>query len=191
MTGWFGRGRTRALLSAGLLVGVGAVTTSAYWRDQGSVPGVSFSTGALHIDLAANVRVKPETYTWSSFPLNAIVPGTSRSATLPVTNNSAGAASFSYRVQMAATDVGGGNLAAALQVTVRRGGTSDGTTCSGGTLVGSANATLDGFDQPAGATLAPTQAHSMCVEVGLPSGASVTSGAQASLTLTFPATQVP
>lgn len=183
--GWFGRGRTRALLSLGLLVGMGAVATSAYWTEQVSITGTAVQSGALHIDLASNNKVKPETYSWTGLSLSNMAPSTSRAAVLPVTNNSRGAVTFSYRIQASAT----GALGAALQVTVRRGGTSNGTTCSGGTLIGSANAALNGFDQAAGANLAPTQAHALCVQVTRPAVAPASS--TSNLTFTFPASQVP
>lgn len=188
---WFGQGRTRALLSVCALLGAGAVVTSASWRDQGTVGGTSFSTGALHIDLASNVRVKPESIAWPGPSLLNLGSSVSKSVVVAVTNNSQGNSDLSYRIQGAATNTGGGNLVAALQITVRRGGTSDGSTCSGGTLVGSANSALSGFDQPAGANLTPTQSHSVCLQITRAASPAVTTGSQASVTLTFPATQVP
>jgi hypothetical protein len=169
---WFGRGRTRALL---------------YFTDRATVAGTSISSGTMHVDLAANFRVRPESYSWAALSPTNLAPGSSKSALLTVSNNSRGAVPFSYRVNAAAT----GTLGTALKVTVRRGGSSNGTTCSGGTLLGSADATLNGFDQSAGANLAPTQAHSMCVQVTLPAGSSVSPSSSSALTFTFPATQVP
>lgn len=183
--GWFGRGRTRALLSTGMVLGIGAVATSAYWTEDVAVTGTTVQSGALHIDLASNDKVKPEAYSWTGLALGNMAPSTSRAAVLPVTNNSQGPVTFSYRIQASAT----GALGAALQVTVRRGGTSDGTVCSGGTLIGAANAALNGFDQAAGANLAPTQAHSLCVQVTRPAAAPASS--TSNITFTFPASQVP
>lgn len=184
---WFGHGRTRALLAAGLLVGTGAVATSAYWTSKKSVTGVSFTTGAMHIDLAGDFRVKPESYAWTALNLTGMTPGSTAAAVLPVSNNSTGTATFSYRVQGAATNALGG----VLQVTVLRGGSVSGSTCTGGTAVGSANATLNGFDQPAGATLAPGASANICVQVKLPTGTGVSAGSTSTVTFTFPATQVP
>ena len=187
---WFGRGRTRALLSVGILLGFGAVATSAYWTDRGKVTGTSFSSGALHIDLPGFNQVRGETYTWSGLSLSNLTPGTSKSATIVVSKHSIGDVTFSHRVRATATNVSG-NLAGALTVTVQRGGTSNGTTCTGGAAVGAAGSALLGFDQPAGANLGPAQSHTICVQVTLPSAATVTAGSQADLTFTFPATQVP
>ncbi len=178
---WFGRGRTRALLSAGLLLGVGAVGTSAFWTDRARAEGTSITAGALHIDLATNLRQRPETYAWS-FPLTGLTPGATVARRLDVRNNSLGPARFTYRVRSSAT----GALGNALTVIVRRGGTD--ANCGDGVAVGSG--ALNGFDQPAGAILAPTQAHSLCVRVTLPAGSTVPASSSSAITFTFPATQV-
>lgn len=186
---WFGRGRTRSLLAAGLLLGTGAVATSAYWSTARSVPGTVITAGAMHIDLGTNVQVKPETYSFTALNLNGITSGNSRAATIAVTNNSSGALSFGYRVQGSATNTVGTTMAAALGMTVRRGGTVSGTTCTGGTLVGTANASLNGYDAPVGSTLARGASETLCIQVTLNSA--VPTGATATVNLTFPATQVP
>lgn len=184
---WFGHGRTRALLAAGLLVGTGAVATSAYWSKARVIPGVTITSGTMHVDLANDVRVKPESYNWTSLNLSGMTAGTSAAAVLAVTNNSTGLLTFSYRVQASAT----GTLGAALKVTVRRGGAVSGTTCTGGTLVGAAGASLSGFDQPSGANLQTGQSANLCVQVTFPTGTGVAAGSTSNVTFTFPATQVP
>lgn len=184
--GWFGRGRTRALLSAGMLVGIGAVATSAYWTDTEQFAGATISSGTMHVDLAANFRQRPESYSWNAFVLTGLTPGTSKSAVLPVTNNSRGGVTFSYRIKASAP----GALGAALEVSVYRGATSNGTTCTGGTLLGSANTPINTFDQAAGVTLAPTQSHNLCVRVTLPLAAVVAPSSSSTIAFTFPATQV-
>jgi hypothetical protein len=90
-------------------------------------------------------------------------------------------------VQASATNT----LGAALKLTVRRGGTVSGSTCTGGTLVGTAAATLNGFDQPAGANLQTGQSANLCVQVTFPTGTGVSAGSTSTVTFTFPATQVP
>lgn len=182
---WFGRGRTRALLSTGVMLGVGAVATSAYWTEQTTVTGTTLQSGEMHIDLATNNRVEPESYSWTALNLTGLVAGDSVARVLKVSNNSLGDVLFGYRVQASATSNALGN---GLRLTVRRGGTSNGSTCSGGDLIGSAGAVLNGFNQPAGATLAPTQSHDLCIQVSLPG---VTPGnLAADVSFTFPATQV-
>lgn len=186
--GWFGRGRTRALLSAGVLVGAGAVATSAYWQDGAQVSGASVEAGAIHIDLATNSRVKPETYTWSAMTGSLSTAGASQARVLRVTNNSAGGLTFGYTVAATAT----GPLGAALKVTVLRGGTVSGSTCTGGTTVGAANASLNGYSGSPGnlSSTAATPFHDLCVQVSLPAGSGVANGATSTVTFTFSASQV-
>lgn len=178
-------GKVRAVLSLGLLVGFGAVTTSAYWADGTSFDAGTIRSGAIHIDLATNNKVKPETYIWSDLDLTGMAAGSSVARVLQVANNSLGGLEFDYRVQATATANALGN---ALRVTVRRGGAVNGTSCTGGTLVGSAGAVLSGFNQPAGVTLTTGQAHDLCIQVTLPGA--VPNGLNATVDFTFPATQV-
>ncbi|MBM0123178.1 SipW-dependent-type signal peptide-containing protein [Pimelobacter simplex] len=186
--GWFGHGRTRALLSAGLLLGTGAVATSAYWTDHDTVAGTPLRSGSLHIDLESNVRVRPETIgSWGDLSLGNLANGTDRAAIMTVTNNSRGPARMSYRVQAGAPNA----LGAALRLTVRRGGTISGGTCTGGALIGAAGATLDGFDQAMDVTLMPTQSHHLCLQVSLPAGSNLAPSSTSTVTFTFPAKQEP
>ncbi len=191
---WFGRGRTRALLSAGVLVGFGAVGTSAYWNTGTSVEGVSVQAGAIHIDLADNSRVKPEAYVWADLGGPVSTTGESRAKILRVRNNSAGRLTFSYGISAAATNPAA--LGGALRLTVRKGGvlgaSPSGPVCTGGVVVGSAGAPANGFAATVG-SLSSTQVtpyDDLCVQVALPSGSGVSGGATSDLTFTFTATQV-
>lgn len=188
MPRWFGRGRTRALLSVGLLVGVGAVGTSAYWSAGTQATGTTVQSGAIHIDLATNNRVKPETYAWTALGGSLAIAGESQAKVLRVRNNSAGGLSFGYTVSATAS----GALGAALRVTVRNGGTVSGTSCTGGTVVGAADTGLNGYSGGPGqlSSSAATPYHDLCVQVRLPGGSGVTNGATSSIVLTFSATQV-
>jgi predicted ribosomally synthesized peptide with SipW-like signal peptide len=176
------------VLSAGLLLGTGAVATSAYFTDQQVAQGVTFQSGTLHLDLESNVRVRPETIgSWGDLSLGNLADGTSRAALMTVANNSRGNARLSYRVQAGATSALGG----ALKLTVRRGGTVSSGTCTGGTLIGSAGATLNGFNQAMDLTLTPGQSHDLCLQVSLPAGSSIAPSATSTVTFTFPAKQEP
>lgn len=183
---WFGRGRTRALLSAGLLVGAGAVATSAYFTDSVKVAGTTVNAGTLHIDLESNYRVRPETITnWGDLSLTGLTPGTSKAGLMTVANNSRGQLPMSFRVQASATNA----LGSALTVTVRRGGSISSNTCTGGTLVGAAGAALNGFDQSGGAVLATGASTVLCIQVTLPAAASLPASSTSNITFTFPAKQ--
>ena len=185
---WFGRGRTRALLSAGALLGVGAVGTAAYWNEAVSVPGVALHSGAIHIDLASNNRVKPETYTWSDLSSSLPATGGSVARVIRVKNDSIGRLVFGYTVSAAAT----GTLGSSLKVTVVKGGTTGGSTCKGTNYVGTPSSNLNGFSGSAGTLSAtdPTPFHDLCVQLTLPSGSGVGGSQSSTVTFTFNATQV-
>jgi predicted ribosomally synthesized peptide with SipW-like signal peptide len=185
---WFGHGRTRALLSAGVLLGVGAVATSAYFTDRAQVTGTTINAGTLHVDLEANYRVRPETISnWGDLNLTGLTPGTNKAGLMTVSNNSRGQMPMSFRVQASATNA----LGAALTITVRRGGTISSGTCTGGTLIGSAGATLNGFNQSGGATLATGASTVLCIQATLPGSANLPASSTSNVELTFPAKQEP
>lgn len=188
---WFGRGRTRALLSVCALLGAGAVATSAYWRDAATVPGTSIQSGAMHLDLGTPIRQKPETRSWPGGSLAGMTPGSTAAAQVTVANNSLGPVKFQFDIRASATNVASGTLASALVMNVVRDGTSNGTACSGADLLGTADRPLNGYSQAAGVTLQQGQTRTFCVQVKLPSTATVAPGSQANLTFTFPAMQVP
>lgn len=48
---WFGRGRTRALLTLGSVTMLGAVGTSAYWTDTANVDGGAITSGSMDLQL--------------------------------------------------------------------------------------------------------------------------------------------
>lgn len=186
--GWFGRGRTRALLSTGMVLGMGAVATSAYWTEDVAVTGTTVQSGALHIDLPGFDRVRGENYGWAALDLSSILPGTSRAQVIRVSNHSVGPVPFTFRVQAAATPSGAGSLGAVLQLKVTDGVVS-GTACTG-TSIGSGN--LNGYDQPAGLpVLASGGFRDLCFEVSRPASPTSVTGSPAQITFTFPATQVP
>ncbi len=190
-TRWFGHGRTRALLAAGMLLGVGAVGTSAYWTSSKQVPGASITAGEIHLDLGSSApRTKPETYAWGSMGAD-VNPGESRARILRVSNNSRGALRFSYSLSATATNNALGN---ALKVTVIRGGTSNGTTC---TAAPGSSTPISNAGFPIAATsvgtitsTAATPYDDVCIQVSRPTGTSAAGGLTASLSFVFTATQV-
>ncbi|GAA4824842.1 SipW-dependent-type signal peptide-containing protein [Nocardioides caeni] len=184
---WFGRGRTRALLAVGLLVGTGATVTSAYWTSEGTVVPGSVTAGALHIDLDGRQQVKPENaVAWSGLDLTGIPASGSRAAILNVRNNSVGPVSLTYRITGSATNPGalGGNLT----VTIRRAGQLSGQQCTNGTVVAGPVA-INALSVAASPVLAPNASHDLCIQVTR-SATALTTGATSDVTFTFPATQV-
>lgn len=63
--GWFGHGRTRALLSLGILAALGVGSTSAYWTDTGTVTTGTISSGKLNLVAADNLNGSAGTPTGS------------------------------------------------------------------------------------------------------------------------------
>lgn len=51
---WFGRGRTRAILSLGVVAALGVTGTSAYWTDEAVVSGGSISSGSMDLQVSAD-----------------------------------------------------------------------------------------------------------------------------------------
>lgn len=183
--GWFGRGRTRALLSLGLLVGMGAVATSAYWTAEDTVSPSAVSSGSLHIDLDGRNQVKPENFALA-FNLSNLSANESRSRTLQVKNNSVGPVKLSYKVRGTAT----GDLGAQLRMTVTRAGAvGPGGTCTG-TSTPVAGAALDNVARPAtGLELAPGASETLCIAVSR-TNAALGNGLTSDVTLKFDAMQV-
>ncbi|MEZ0580025.1 SipW-dependent-type signal peptide-containing protein [Nocardioides sp. MH1] len=67
---WFGKGRTRAVLTLGVLGALGVTSTSAYWTDDAVVPSGQIASGSM------DLQVSNDNTTWG-----AVGPGTAHSAT--------------------------------------------------------------------------------------------------------------
>ena len=75
--------RTRAALSLGVVLAVGSTGTFAYWTDDVTVSGTTFTAGTL--DLQVNDLNTVAAYT--SLNLTTMVPGNSMAGTLVIKNN--------------------------------------------------------------------------------------------------------
>jgi predicted ribosomally synthesized peptide with SipW-like signal peptide len=185
--------RLRALLTLGILLGLGSVGTLAYWTDQAVVTGGSFTSGTLDVKVSG-----ADSFTWSAFALSDMTPGESVAASVPVQN--AGSIPFTY----SATALGSGGLLPALTFKVYVGGTAsnsgslanaDRTGSCSGTQIGSAytltttaQAVIPTADQQ---SLAVGGSQSVCVVATLPATAgNAYQGTDAATTFTFDAKQV-
>ena len=74
--------RTRAALSLGVVLAVGATGTFAYWTDSATIDGTTFTAGT--IDLQVNGANSP---TYTTLNLATMIPGNSMAGTLVVRNN--------------------------------------------------------------------------------------------------------
>lgn len=183
-------GRARAFMAMGVVVGLGAITTTALWTDSASVAGTTISTGTL--DLKVDGQDSVTGYT--SLNITNMVPGGSVAAVLTIAN--AGNVPFTYVASSAATNTPvAKDLAAALQVKVTgatsvTGAATPTATCGGTTLAGTGTALNTGLVTTARPLAAGTN-EKICVQVTLPStAANALQGASTSVTLQFDATQV-
>jgi predicted ribosomally synthesized peptide with SipW-like signal peptide len=179
--------RLRALLGLGVLLGVGATGTFAFWTDEVTIAGTSLTAGT--IDLLVNADVDDDVAA-SSLTMSAMVPGSTSAEVLTVKNN--GTAPMKYTLNgglgAGATDL---SSASALKLSVRLGGAAVGGACTGGAaLVGPLTLTTT----PAavitpGRPLAATGTETLCFQVTLdPTAPSSLQGKTATATFTFTGT---
>ncbi|WP_309108612.1 SipW-dependent-type signal peptide-containing protein [Arthrobacter sp.] len=166
----FGNGsvRLKALLSLGMVLGLGAVGTLAAWTDE-STATASFSAGTLDLKLGALPEGPfTDSVALTSLDMAAMYPGASKAGMVSVSNS--GTVPLSYTL----TGTGTGTLGAALKVSVYVGGMATNVastgTCSG-TLLGTADLPLAGTLISSARTLPATSVESLCLVVKLPSTA--------------------
>lgn len=178
--------RAKALLSLGVVLGLGAVGTMAAWTDDASSTA-TFSTGSIDLQLTNEVD---DDYSFTALNLADMAPGDSTAAVLPVQNT--GTLPFTFTLAGAATNVDGKGLGAAMGLVVKTGATLSGTgrskTCAGGTSV-LGRTGLAGTAAAIPGTVAPAGATNLCFQVTLPASAATTlQGAATTATFTFQAT---
>ena len=121
-------GKARAIASLGIVLGLGAIGTLAAWSDSATATSGVFSTGSIDLQLNGN-QGNPSAYAFATLTKTGMMPGDSVAATLPVQNT--GTTPFNYTMVANATSSA---LAPQLKVLVST-GTSNGTTCTGGTVI--------------------------------------------------------
>lgn len=176
-----GSTRTRALLTLGVVLGLGSVSTLAYWTDQATVNTGTFSSGTLNLKVNGD-EGNPTPYAWTTFNASNLVPGESVAASFNVQNT--GSVPFTYT----ATATASGALAPNLRFTVRTGATAStsGTeaannrvgSCTGGTAQ-TAGVTLSGSATsvaPNAEQVAASGSQTFCVIATLDAGTPVSAG---------------
>ncbi|WP_084727728.1 SipW-dependent-type signal peptide-containing protein [Rhodococcoides yunnanense] len=152
--------RLRALLSLGMVLGLGAVGTLAAWSQTATATSGTFTTGLFNVKLSG-VEANPTPLALVSG--TALYPGERVSAIVQVQN--AGNIPLYY----AMFAKGSGAFSTGLTLSVYTGATSTGTACNGGTLVLPA-VNLTAADAAIGSRtgpLAPSGAVPLCVLVTL------------------------
>lgn len=180
--------QVKALLSMGILVGFGAVSTLAAWTGTATATAtinaatVSLGAGATGSTTSTSYTVPVTEANW--------YPGMSQAALVVVKNTSP--ISVPYSITGSVMETGNGTLGNALNVIVKTGGSVSGTapnaTCLGTSLI--TKSSLGSF--PAAelrSPLTPGGTETLCVQYTLPTNAA--SGLQGNSTtvkLTFTAT---
>ena len=189
-SGWT---RARAVLAMGMVLGLGAVGTSAKWSQT-----VTAQTG-LFTSASVDLRINGATPAYAFAAVNNVFPGTGRSGMIALQNQGGTDLKYLMDVRVAGlttADLTSGYergdataLGQNLTVDVFAGGTSNGVTCTGYTsqLVTQAPLTVGG-DRPLLTTyrnVDTATTDSLCVRVSLASGAPVRSRvAQVGVTFT-------
>lgn len=177
----------RAALSLGVLLGGGSLASYAYWSDEVTVAGTTFTAGSL--DLVVNGDTD-DSVTFTAMNIANMSPGASTAGVLTVANT--GTVALKYTVATTASNTDGKNLAGALTLQVTGASTVTGTapsaTCAGTALPGTASA-LTANLVTSGRLLAAGATETLCVQAGLPATAAGTlQGAQTNVTFAFAAT---
>ncbi|MFD4469200.1 SipW-dependent-type signal peptide-containing protein [Rhodococcus sp. NPDC058505] len=159
-------GKPRAIASLGIVLGLGAIGTLAAWSDSSTATSGVFSTGS--VDLQLNGSSGPDV-AFATLTKTGMMPGTSVAAALPVQNM--GSVPFTYTMVANSTS---SVLAPQLKVLVST-GTSNGTACSGGTVIANNVPLASGGAAhliPTARPLASGASESLCFQVTLDSAAS-------------------
>ena len=128
--------RMRALLSLGLVTAIFVTGTYAYWTDDVTITGTTFTAGTL--DLQVNDQ---DSYTTSTLGMAStpMVPGDTSAEVLTLRNNGTVPLKYTLTGGLTGTDATEFHTAAALELTIVAGATRSGSdntaTCTGGTVV--------------------------------------------------------
>ncbi|WP_336793970.1 SipW-dependent-type signal peptide-containing protein [Gordonia malaquae] len=168
-TGWT---RARAIASLGMVFGLGAVGTMAAWSDTATATTGMFTTNSINIQMKVNDN-RP-IYNFTSLKKINMARGATTSGVLEVKNT--GSHPFTYVMSVDTANNGTatyGSASAAvfaqnLLVTVSKGGTKSGDTCTGGTTLGTADKPLvlgSTALVPTTGPLAVNASDNLCVQV--------------------------
>lgn len=98
--------RVRALLSLGLVVGIGAVGTTAYWTDSATLQSGGFTSGSIDLTLDGQLTGNGGTYSPVGFTVSDLIPGESYAWAVKVSNS--GVTPLTYKVSGLASGAAGG-----------------------------------------------------------------------------------
>lgn len=171
--------RARAIMSIGIVLGLGAVGTLAAWSDTAIATSGVFTTGRIDIKLGADPGVDNNPAAFSTALTNtAIVPGNVVTAPLLVRNS--GTVAFNYTLSVVASNTGIGNLLNSSVFETACGPTALSSVTGLGT-----SKPFAGFPR----TIAVGATDQLCISVTMPAGTTVPAlGATGTVTYTLVAT---
>lgn len=182
--------QVKAILSMGILVGLGAVSTLAAWT--GTATATSSITAAK-VSLGVGATASSATTESYTVPVSSVnwYPGASAAAVVVVRNTSSVA--LPYSIKGSITESGGAELGKAMQVLVKTGATVSGTapnaTCSGGTTLVTKSAGSAFGAETVRPVLPVDASETLCVQYSLPvNAANNLQGATTKLDLVFTGT---
>lgn len=165
-----GSGRIRAFLCLGLLGGLGATTSMAYWTDDVTISGATFTAGTLDLEVD-----DADPFTGATvLSMTDMVPGNTSAQVLTIEN--AGTVPLTYTLAGGLSGAGAADYSSsgALRLTVVLDGTKAGSgstsTCAGGSTILSPTAltsttTTSLLAQRPSPALAPASTETLCLQV--------------------------
>lgn len=185
--------RTRAVLSLGIVLGLTAVSTMAYWSDQATLTTGTIQTGKLDLLINNGLAGQGGTVSATDWNIANMVPGESVAGTVSI-GRATDSVGFTYTVS-AAEGTGATGLGSFLKWRVTNGnvvGTGRAKTCDGTEVMAARSLTTAATSVTSGSLSGTTFSTRLCIEAVLP--ASVTDwgamGKTSSGVLTFAATQL-
>jgi predicted ribosomally synthesized peptide with SipW-like signal peptide len=163
--------RARALLlSLGLVVAVVTTGTYAFWTDDVTIAGTTFTSGTLDLQVNGSDSYTTTTLGMSGTPM---VPGDTSAEVLTMRNNGTAPLKYTLTGGLTGADAGAYNTAASLKLTVVASGTRSGSgnaaTCTGGTPIygptALTNVTSTAIIATRRGPLAPAATESLCFQV--------------------------
>ncbi|MHA7225729.1 SipW-dependent-type signal peptide-containing protein [Glutamicibacter soli] len=182
--------QVKAILSMGILVGLGSVSTLAAWTGTATA---TTSITAAKVSLGVEATASSATSESYTVPVSSVnwYPGASAAAVVVVKNTST--VELPYSIRGSITDSGGVELGKAMQVQVKTGSTVSGTapsaTCSGTAAIVDKKAGSAFGGSVEVSTLAAGASETLCVQYSLPvTAANNLQGATTKLDLVFTGT---
>jgi predicted ribosomally synthesized peptide with SipW-like signal peptide len=133
---WWRSSGLRRLLSLGILAGAFTIGTYAFWTDDATITGTTFTAGTLDLKVNSSDSSATTTLGMSSTPM---VPGDTSAEVLTVKDGGTVPLKYTLTGGLTGTDAAAYSSAAALKLTVVAGGARAGSgnaaTCTGGTTI--------------------------------------------------------